>query len=60
MFFSSEDALSVVGNLVIIEQVDVRLKTDELALSSSHFLDAELVAGSEDYLLLLEALEVGL
>lgn len=40
VFLCSEDALSVVGDLKIIEQVDVALQTDELALSLPDFLYA--------------------
>lgn len=60
VFFCSEDALAVIGDLVVVEGVDVALQADELAVPARNFPDAELVAGPEDDLLLLEALEVGL
>lgn len=60
VFFGSEDALAVVGDLVVVEGVDVALQADKLAVPACDFPNAELVAGPEDDLLLLEALEVGL
>lgn len=60
VLLGGEDALAVVGHLVVVEGVDVALQTDELALAAPDLPDAELVAGPEEDLLLLEALEARL
>lgn len=60
LFFSSEYALAVAGNLVVVENVNMALKTDELAVPAGDLPDAELVAGPEEYLLLVKALEIDL